>query len=137
MYLPRHWIISQTAKKVYSVAAIAAVFLWLGVLLPSTVAMELAGGNLTQTPVLRWVLLVVMFVGVLCAALVWGGYVVILVSIRLSRHIRQGCLLFSVGAVGSFRSPGLLYFVYRKSPLLAEQPSAAPSESQAIATLGE
>ena len=84
IHLPDRWLVSAAARRFYSIAALVSLFLWLGVLFGTIAAAQVSETPLREFPVLRMLLLMVMFPGVIATSIVWVAMSVLLGKISSS-----------------------------------------------------
>jgi hypothetical protein len=119
LYINPSWIVSPFAKKVYSVSALVALFCWIGVLVPATVAIAVAGNTLYDSPLLVLTLETVMFIGVLGAATVWAGMWYFWFKFHDGNTVSSALWFIALVLLGPVASLTYFAVVYRRSPVFA------------------
>lgn len=128
LYIKPSWIASPSARKFYSMCALLAIFCWLGVLIPTNVAVKLAGHTLYEFPLLALTLRTVMFIGVLGAATVWIAMWYFWVQYHDGNTVSKALWFVVFVLLGPVAALIYFAFVYRRSPLVAtpkQQPVTA------------
>lgn len=114
--LPRHWLVSARARRVYSICAQVGLFLFIGLYVFVGMALELAGVRLSEFPLLKWIVWALMVPGVVATAIVRVAMWFFWVRFHPPDSFGKGLWLL-VLLLGSFGSFLYLVFVYRRSPL--------------------
>lgn len=110
------WLISSHARRIYSIAALAAVA-YFGIRITIEVAVLFAGGSLADLPALRLFLYILMFPGIVGISLVWVAMWFFWGRYHPADSIGKGAWLLVLLLMGPFGSLLYLAFVYRRSPL--------------------